>query len=489
MAEFDRSASDVVSVLDALTIERFPLESGNVSHPFWCGQTGSKLYIQSGFTTTYRHSQSVASVGTPAGITWDTVNATWLKRSPSPKLLLQSGGFSSTIKTSQAITWGSGGEFGATTNGQGGPTGHCDFVADKLFRISGQFSSTISASLSVASAAQPADLSWDGTNTIWSDSTSGTPKHVLQSGQFTSTIKSSISRSAVFDSNLGSSWDGADTIGIGVDNSPFEAKLFAFSGQFTSTIHSSVSVLSLDNAPRGIEWGDFLGRTATNERAASDSVAVADSVAAGLEAERAASDAVAIADAAVLELEAERSAADALAVSDQAAAGLDASRSASDAVIVADLLTREAIWERTIGDVVTVVDSTLIESSGTIELILADAISVSDVLTAEPQPGIPADSVSLVDLVSAELLAERTVADVLAITDQVAREADYSRGAADAVSAVDSALAGLDFLITRLISDTISITDRAGSRRGGPVEGPTQLDPDQRVLGNHLSVD
>ena len=62
----------------------------------------------------------------------------------------------------------------------------------KLYLQSGQFSATMKTSLSVgAGGAVPQGISWEGPNTPWTGSTDD--KLYLQSGQFSATMKTSLS--------------------------------------------------------------------------------------------------------------------------------------------------------------------------------------------------------------------------------------------------------------------------------------------------------
>jgi hypothetical protein len=65
----------------------------------WCGGQASKLYLQSGqFTSTLKTSQSVGAVDTgPSGIACDETNTPW-GGSQDEKLYLTSGQFTSPLK-------------------------------------------------------------------------------------------------------------------------------------------------------------------------------------------------------------------------------------------------------------------------------------------------------------------------------------------------------------------------------------------------------
>ena len=118
----------------------------------------------------------------------------------------------------------------------------------KLYLTSGQFSSTLRNSISTTAVALgPSSVSWDGTNSPWCSGLVG-EKSYLTSGQFASTIKTSQLVSGL--NQNGISWDGTNTPVTGTNN----LKLLLVSGQFSSTIKTSVSVSGVDSTPRGISW-------------------------------------------------------------------------------------------------------------------------------------------------------------------------------------------------------------------------------------------
>ena len=119
---------------------------------------------------------------------------------------------------------------------------------DKLYLISGQFTSTLKDSESVGGVDnEPQGISYDGTNTPWCGNQAN--KLYLQSGQFTSTLKTSEDISGVDTSPQGISWDGTNTPWCG-----FDGKLYLTSGQFTATIKDSESVAGVGANTRSISW-------------------------------------------------------------------------------------------------------------------------------------------------------------------------------------------------------------------------------------------
>lgn len=126
-------------------------------------------------------------------------------------------------------------------------------VNDKRFwHQSGQFTSTVKASIhvnSIISGSAPNDVSYDGFDVAWADST--TLKLVTISGIFSSTIHDSQSSGVTqlhsstldHDNISWSGWSGAGT-----------SKLYLNSGKITSTILSSVNVSSTDTTPNGLSY-------------------------------------------------------------------------------------------------------------------------------------------------------------------------------------------------------------------------------------------
>ena len=121
----------------------------------------------------------------------------------------------------------------------------CGFGSLKLFLQSGQFTSTVITSISYSDSL---GISWDsvGENTPFGDFPGS--RLVLSSGQFTSTILDSQSVSAINNQQHGISWDGTNTPWTGVEF----VKLYLQSGQFTSTLKTSQSLASELVASSGI---------------------------------------------------------------------------------------------------------------------------------------------------------------------------------------------------------------------------------------------
>lgn len=122
-------------------------------------------------------------------------------------------------------------------------------VDDKLYLTSGQFSATIKTSLSVGAVdINPSGISWDGANTPWCGF--GDSKLYLTSGQFTSTIKTSLYIGGIGSFPSDCSWDGVNTPWC----SWGAQKLYVQSGQFSSVVKTSLAVGAVDTEVEGISW-------------------------------------------------------------------------------------------------------------------------------------------------------------------------------------------------------------------------------------------
>jgi hypothetical protein len=240
-----RLGSDTATSAVVFTQEAVSTLTAVIDTP-WCGTTDKKLYLQSGqFTSTLRTSEYVGGIAeAPNGISFDKTNTPW-SSGVSDKLYLQSGQFTSTIKVSEYVG-------GTDSNLQdiswdGTNTPWCGESTDKLYVQSGQFTSTIKISGSITGIDTViTGISWDGIDTPWCGIAA--IKLYLQSGQFTSTLKDSEYVGGHDNSAQGISGDGANTFWVGKQF----AKLYVQSGHFTSTIKTSESIVGIDTAPRGI---------------------------------------------------------------------------------------------------------------------------------------------------------------------------------------------------------------------------------------------
>ncbi len=120
-----------------------------------------------------------------------------------------------------------------------------------FFLTSGQFTSTIKTSL----LKDPGTFQ-DGFNDLTAAQNTGHFSNSndilrLSSGQFTNTIKNSQNFSSIDTGMVACGYDGNDTP-LGDNSTP--EKLWLMSGQFTLTIKTSVDVSAIDNDPQGMAW-------------------------------------------------------------------------------------------------------------------------------------------------------------------------------------------------------------------------------------------
>lgn len=122
-------------------------------------------------------------------------------------------------------------------------------ASDKVYHLSGQFSSTVKTSQSVATwTTSPTGVSWDGTNTLFSGTTPNDKLYLL-SGLFTSTLKTSQDINSIDNNPQDISCDNNNTPWCGWGAN----KLYLQSGRFTSTLKTSQSVAR----PTGISWDNI----------------------------------------------------------------------------------------------------------------------------------------------------------------------------------------------------------------------------------------
>ncbi len=167
----------------------------------WCGNGGDKIYIQSGdLTSTLKHSQSVVSIDNAVGdvSTSEDGYTPWCGFT-ADKVYVQSGegtGVNSTLKDSLG---GLINPYGCSVDDADTySTGSGTTAQTRLLRTSGRgtgMTATVKSSLGAYSVdTVPNGICFDGTDTEWSGSAGD--KVYLQSGQFTSTMKTSISLGA-----------------------------------------------------------------------------------------------------------------------------------------------------------------------------------------------------------------------------------------------------------------------------------------------------
>lgn len=227
----------------------------------WAGNESKKHYVSSGqFSITLKNSLDYTTIAASCrGIEWDGVNTVWIRG--NGKTFLQSGyvAASSTLKTSMDVSGISADWSGCGTDANwdtllcsdGNEAG-----GDHLYLYSGQFSSTIKSSLDI----NPPDNNSNGISfssdghTLWIGY--DTQAHWLQSGEISATVKSSVEIGAIDNHPSGISWDG-NTIWGGKQADKF----YLHSGHTSTTIKTSLDTSSIDNNIAGITTNDSETRT------------------------------------------------------------------------------------------------------------------------------------------------------------------------------------------------------------------------------------
>lgn len=220
----------------------------------WCGLAAAddKLYLQSGeFTSTIKTSRDVNSIdGYPDGISSDLSNNTLWSGHNDQKLYLMDGQIGN-LTDSVSVSSIDASSQGISCDKNG------DYIwvgveANKLYLQSGM-TSTVKTSLACPGGENGYGCSMDENEDTLLMRSQVQDKLYLLSGEFTSTIKTSLAVTAKDGDARGISFDGTDTQWCGNTTD----KLFLNSGKFTSTIKSSLSVGSINTTPNGIECSDI----------------------------------------------------------------------------------------------------------------------------------------------------------------------------------------------------------------------------------------
>lgn len=231
---------------------------GSPNDTTWCeGGADEKLILTSGqFSSTIKTSEDVSGIDSPIGVAFDGTNTPWATTDGNSRLLLQSGQFSSTVKDSEDVNAIDSDIADISSDGTNTPW--IGNSANKLYLQSGQFTSTLKTSEAIGALDfTPRGISWDGTNTPWCGDLNTTTfggKLYLQSGQFTSTLKDSEAVEAIDNAIHGISFSSGNTPWIGAGDD----KLYLQSGQFTSTIKTSEDISGVTDGPTGIDANDRL---------------------------------------------------------------------------------------------------------------------------------------------------------------------------------------------------------------------------------------
>lgn len=250
-AEEESSSSSSASCSSSTYVEIFS------THTPWSGTWDGKLFLQSGrFTSTLKTSQDPGAQG-PMGLSWDETNTPWAGH--LQKLFLQSGQFSATIKTSLDVSsWMPYSYTDCSGIDWDGADTPWSSTNSRLFLQSGQFSTTVKTS-ETPKATVCGDVSFDGVNTPWCESLgdAGIYKLHVTSGQFSTTLKTSLDVVSI-DRVMGISWDGYNTPWGGTEMGG--RKLYLTSGQFSTTLKDSQSILAWDYFPEGVSVNDVTNR-------------------------------------------------------------------------------------------------------------------------------------------------------------------------------------------------------------------------------------
>lgn len=218
----------------------------------WSGREADKLYLTSGVFSTFLKSSADLSTfdNDIQGCNYDGTNV-HIAGDEADKLYHFSGLVTATLKTSQVYSRPYGAGYSDNN-----PM-YIDRDLSKLYEISGIYSTTYKQSVAdTGSTTVETGISYDGTNTPWSDE--GTDKLVLYSGKITTTIKDSLLTQGAL-GEFGATGMSADGIG----NTYFcgdeagTAKQYHLSGQFSSTVKTSIDNISVDADPRGIDTSDY----------------------------------------------------------------------------------------------------------------------------------------------------------------------------------------------------------------------------------------
>jgi hypothetical protein len=189
-----------------------------MANTIWGGNANDKVYLQSGtFTSTIKTSLDYSSVSSAAPqMSYDGTDWYFHSAGVSFKLYRMSGLFTSTVKDSENVN-------AVDTQPKGispalGNTGWIGSQADKFYTQSGTFTSTIKTSVSCAGQTTgPSGFELKETDTLWGRQPS--PGRIyLQSGQYTTTLKTSLDVSSGFNSPTDVSYTGTDTMWMDLNN-------------------------------------------------------------------------------------------------------------------------------------------------------------------------------------------------------------------------------------------------------------------------------
>jgi hypothetical protein len=236
----------------------------------WTGNTADKFYLQSGeFSSTVKTSQYVGGIDwTPSGMCWDGQDTVW-SGFQAIKLYLHSGQFTSTLKTSQAVS-----SIDTQPRDVSWDKTNTPWTGDrwnKRYLQSGQFSSTLKSSLGTPDF-NPTAISTDGPDTPWAGIQ--IPRLFLTSGRFTTTLKAWLYVGGIDTLPTGITWNGTYTPWMGTQAD----KLYLQSGHFTSTVKTSQYVGGIDFEVSSLSTNNFSARVGPIEESVVDTLVLSDDI-------------------------------------------------------------------------------------------------------------------------------------------------------------------------------------------------------------------
>jgi hypothetical protein len=204
--------------------------------------------------------------------------------------------------------------------------------------------------------------------------------------------------------------------------------------------------------------GDSIFRVCDPNRFVADTCAVSDALARTVTFGRTNNDTCAVTDLAMRSLVFSSTKSDTIAVTDALARTLDLGRTRSDTCAVTDALTRVSDPNRFVADTCAVTETVL--RTLTFSRVQSDTIAVSDAFARSLAFGRTCnDTISTTDTITRE--KQRVVgSDTCACTDALARACVFARKPADTIDLADSVSWQMSGFINSGANDTIAITDQ-----------------------------
>ena len=199
----------------------------------------------------------------------------------------------------------------------------------------------------------------------------------------------------------------------------------------------------------------------------SDTATTAEATAIEMSFDRNANDSVSVSDSTATEKLIGADVTDAISVTEALALDAQYSRSATDALVVTDASDIEATFERSASDAVSVSDS--ITTEKLIGAVVSDAISTSEALALDVQYSRNAnDALVVTETSDIEATFERSASDAVSVNDSIVSEVTLERSASDAASVTETFNAATDY--RRSANDAVSVSDSAGFQIFGLID-------------------